>query len=196
MEHGGGLTTERLASYERARARIQSVVGAPVRSVHYERLRDPDAAALVLSGSAEPWARHDEAALRRLEVTLERFPGPVLGICAGMQILARACGGEVRAAAVPTRGFVSIEVHGDGDLLRGLGPRFDAYAEHEDEVVGLPPGLRLLAGSTTCAVEAFACEKRPWWGTQFHPERWDDAHPGGRELLGRFFDLAGLEVLL
>lgn len=194
MEHRAGLTAERLERYERARARIASVVAAPVRTVHYERLDDADDDALVLSGSSDPWSRHDADALRRLEQTIERFPGPVLGICAGMQVLARACGGEVRPAAAPTRGFVPVEVRDGGDLLRGIGPRFDAFADHEDEVGEPPPGLRVLASSATCAVEAFACEGRPWWGTQFHPERWDAAHPAGRAVLARFFGLAGLEL--
>ena len=48
----------------------------------------------------------------------------------------------------------------------------------------------MLASSDACAVEALAVEDRPWWGTQFHPEEWDDEHPAGRAIIERFVELA------
>ena len=189
-ERAGGLTTERRAKYDAIRARIATVVGADVESAHYDDVSAPRADAIVLSGSADPWALHSRRSLDRFYEELRRYEGPILGICAGMQMLVRARGGVVGAAERPVRGYSPIDVVDDSDLLAGLAPRFDAYQSHEDEVTVLPPGFRLLAASETCAVEAIASTERRWWGTQFHPEEWDVAHPGGRAIVERFFALA------
>lgn len=191
-ERAGGLTEERRAGYETVRARLESLLGSRVESVPYDEVEAPVTDALVLSGSADPWALHHQRALGRFYEELRRFPGPVLGICAGMQMLVRAQGGVVGAAPKPTRGFGPIDVLDDSDLLAGLAPRFDAYSSHEDEVTRLPSEFRILASSDACAVEAVAAVDRPWWGTQFHPEAWDDDHPAGRAVVQRFAELAGM----
>jgi GMP synthase-like glutamine amidotransferase len=48
----------------------------------------------------------------------------------------------------------------------------------------------VLASSERCAVEAVAVDDRSWWGTQFHPEAWDDDHPAGRSVIERFLALS------
>ncbi len=107
-----------------------------------------------------------------------------------MQMLVRALGGSVGPAGEAARGFRSIDVVDDTDLLAGLAPRIEVFQRHEDEVTVLPRSVRLLATSATCAVEAVAVPERRWWGTQFHPEEWDDAHPAGRAIVERFAALA------
>jgi GMP synthase (glutamine-hydrolysing) len=191
-EHAGALSSERREQYETWRGRLAEVLGVEVEVVHYEALEAPSAEALVLSGSFDAWAMHDRRHLGRLYEALRRYPGPVLGICAGMQILVRARGGVVGTAERPVRGFGPIDVVDDTGLLAGLAPRFDAFQSHEDEVTRLPDGFRVLASSEACAVEVIAADDRPWWGTQFHPEEWSDEHPAGREIIASFGKLAGL----
>jgi GMP synthase (glutamine-hydrolysing) len=191
-ERAGGLTPARREWYEATRARIEAVVGADVESRHYDAVEAPTADAIVLSGSTDPWAMHDRRSLGRFYEELRRYRGPVLGICAGMQMLVRAQGGVVGPAERSVRGYAAIDVVDDTDLLAGLAPRFDAFQSHEDEVTRLPAGFRILASSDACAVEAIAADDRPWWGTQFHPEAWDDDHPAGRAIVERFLELADL----
>jgi GMP synthase (glutamine-hydrolysing) len=191
-ERAGGLTRTRRGRYDEARARIASVFGTEVESLPYDAVEAPTADALVLSGSTDPWAMHHQRSLGRFYEELRRYRGPVLGICAGMQMLVRARGGVVTTAQRPVRGFDAIDVVDDSDLLAGLPRRFDVFQSHEDEVTRLPAGFRILASSTACAVEAVAVRDRPWWGTQFHPESWDDNHPAGRAIVERFAALAGL----
>lgn len=191
-EHSGGLTPGRLEGYEAIRLRLSSLVDAPVESIPYEEVEALDADAVVLSGSYDPWAAHDPARLGRFGARLLEYQGPVLGICGGMQLQALAAGGRVDTAARPAQGFATVDVVDGDDLLAGLGSSFEAFAHHGDEVVAAPPGFRVLARSDACAIEAFAAVDRPWWGTQFHPERWDAARPAGRAVLARFFELAGI----
>jgi len=190
-EHAGGLTEERLAAYEGDRARIADLAGCAVETAAYETADRLDADALVLSGSTDPWAAHDPAAIDRHLALLRSFEGPVLGICAGMQNLVRALGGTIGPSATPARGFAPVEVVDSNGLLVHCCATFDVRKRHDDEVTQLPADFTLLATSTTCRVEAIAARNRPWWGTQFHPEAWDDVHPAGRLILERFLELAG-----
>lgn len=190
-EHAGGLTEERLAAYDGDRARIADLAGCAVETIAYETADGLDADALVLSGSTDPWAAHDSAALDRYRALLRSFEGPVLGICAGMQNLVRALDGTIGPSATPAHGFAPVEVVDSNGLLVHCCATFDVRKRHDDEVKQLPADFTLLATSATCRVEAIAARDRPWWGTQFHPEAWDDAHPAGRLVLERFLELAG-----
>jgi GMP synthase-like glutamine amidotransferase len=178
-------------AYDRVRARLEAVAGFPVEARQYEDLTRLDADAVVLSGSFAPWDAHVEGALARLGDVVAAYPGPVLGICAGMQLQARFAGGTLGpAASAPPTGFGPVDVLDDTDLLRGLPARVPVYKHHTDEIVAAPPSFRVLARSEECAIEAIADEERPWWGTQFHPEEFDRLHPHGEQVLANFFRLA------
>ncbi len=194
-EHSGGLQPERVERYRRAENRLASLAAATVRVVHYTHVEAVDFDAIVLSGSYDPWSSHDAVSLDRLSESLRAFDGPVLGICAGMQTLVRAAGGEISTADRPLgEGFATIDIVDYSDLLRGLEPRVDVFQHHSDEISRLPDTFRVLASSESCTVEAVAANDRPWWGTQFHPEEWSPEQPAGRVVLENFLDLAGIGV--
>ena len=191
-EHSSRLTPEAIERYEDARRRVAAAAGTAVERVHYEDARDlAGAEALVLSGSHAPWAAHDPAALERLGDAVRSYDGPVLGICAGMQLQARFAGGTIRhSPARPKTGFSAVDVVEHDGLLRGLPSRIEVFQHHGDEIEELPEGFRVLAPSATCVIEAIVDPTRRWWGTQFHPEEFDAAHPVGEQILHNFFELA------
>ena len=181
--------------YEGVRATLERVGGRPVEVVHYLDAGGLEVAeAVVLSGSASPWETHDRAELERFQGAIASSERPVLGICAGMQLLAVAAGGEVGpmadAGREPERGYLPLEVVDDSDLLAGLDAGTTVFQDHEWEVVVVPAGFRVLARTDGCPVQAFAAPERRWWGTQFHPELWDDEHPDGERILRNFFRLS------
>lgn len=191
-EHARALPPERLAQYAAVRERLQSLAGVPVTTVQYEQVESLDGAdAVVLSGSFAPWADHRPDALERLGDVVRAYEGPVLGICAGMQLQARFAGGTIRhSPGGAARGFKAVDVVESDDLLRGLPARIDVYEHHDDEIEQLPDEFRILARSESCAIEAIAAPARRWWGTQFHPEEFDADHPEGEQILRNFFELA------
>ncbi len=192
-EHPPAITRVLERDYESIRRRLERLAGTRVRSWSYTDVGNFDGAdAVVLSGSFAPWAVHDSAAIARLGEDLVGFRGPVLGICAGMQLLTMFAGGAVRPRARPEVGFGPVAVVGTDGLLAGLGPTVTVYKHHVDDVVAVPDGFMVLARSEYCAVEAFSAPRRLWWGTQFHPERFDAEHPDGAAVLRNFFALAGL----
>lgn len=193
-EHSSHLTPDAIERYEGVRRRVADAARNAVERVHYEDACNlAGAEAVVLSGSHAPWAAHDTVALERLGDEVRAFDGPVLGICAGMQLQAIFAGGSVRHASAPTAaGYRPIEVIDDGDLLAGLPARARVYQHHTDEIAELPAGFSVLARSEECAIEAIAAPARRWWGTQFHPELASPEHPDGERVLANFFELAGV----
>jgi GMP synthase-like glutamine amidotransferase len=188
------LTPERQEGYARFARTLAEASGTGVRTAHYTEVDDLGRGPVVLSGSKAPWAAHDPAELERFRGVLRATEAPVLGVCAGLQLLAEAGGGRVRpmaeAGRPPERGYGPVDVLEPSGLLAGLGRRAIVFHDHEDEVVELPPGFRLLARSDGSEVQAFAADDRLWWGTQFHPERHDGEHPDGARILANFFALA------
>ena len=93
---------------------------------------------------------------------------PVLGVCLGAQLLARALGAEVRPGERPEVGFAPVEVAAAEDpLLGGLAPRAEVLHWHGD-VFDLPGGAEQLASSELTACQAFRAGNA--WGVLFHPE--------------------------
>jgi GMP synthase (glutamine-hydrolysing) len=115
---------------------------------------------------------------------VERFPGlaaerewlasaveremPVLGVCLGAQLLARALGAEVRPGEGPELGFAPVEVSDrDDPVLGGLGPGGNVLHWHGD-AFDLPDGAQSLASSAMTEHQAFRAANA--WGVLFHPE--------------------------
>jgi GMP synthase (glutamine-hydrolysing) len=138
---------------------------------------------LILSGSELSAAQRnprDDAleAMIRGFVESERA---VFGICYGHQMIARALLPErlcCRRAATPEFGWKRLSLRPD-PVFAGI-DELIAVHSHYDEVFDLPPPFRVIASTGDCAVQAFAYEGRPVWGTQFHPEQ---THALGRAML-------------
>jgi GMP synthase (glutamine-hydrolysing) len=90
---------------------------------------------------------------------------PILGICAGMQIIGAVYGGSI----VPHQsiGLEEIEIVRASPLL-GEPRQIEGYQLH-NYAVTLPKGFMLLAGKTD-SFEAFQHHSHPTYGIIFHPE--------------------------
>ncbi len=96
---------------------------------------------------------------------------PVLGICLGAQMLARALDARVYRAPVREFGFglVTLTAEGQSDpLLRAFASGDRVFQWHED-TFDLPDGAVLLATGDAVANQAFRVGPRAW-GIQFHFE--------------------------
>lgn len=101
---------------------------------------------------------------------VEDLEKPILGICAGMQVISAIYGGSI--VPHPAIGLEQIDVIRPSPLL-GEPRSIEGYHLH-NYAVTLPEGFMLLAGRVD-AVEAFSHCTRPTYGIIFHPEvrsRW------------------------
>jgi GMP synthase (glutamine-hydrolysing) len=103
---------------------------------------------------------------------------PVLGICYGMQTMARQLGGRVEAGTVREFGYAEVRARGHTKLLDGIEDLRTAdghgllkvWMSHGDKVVELPPGFKVMASTAACPIAGMADEARGLYGVQFHPE--------------------------
>jgi len=94
---------------------------------------------------------------------------PILGICYGMQLMAKMLGGEVHGGAQREYGKTELTVLDQGDLFEGLNPRLIAWMSHGDRVDRVPPGF-VESARTSSALAAMSDRSRKLFGVQFHPE--------------------------
>ena len=143
--------------------------------------------AVVLSGSAALVGAGDY--LENLVLFLRRVRLPVLGVCYGHQLMAKAFG-----AAVGKGELVSpdekIKIVVDDPLFSGMEKEFTAAENHyeyvEDSSLARADFL-LLARSDSCPVEAIKHKRLPFYGVQFHIERSGET---GRKIAENFYNLA------
>jgi GMP synthase (glutamine-hydrolysing) len=148
-------------------------------------LEQIDADAMILSGGAMRVA-FDSMEMGRCPEYINHFDGKLLGICAGMQIMAVVAGGKVGPASVPEFGLIRVRVLEEDELFKGLPKEFSAWASHNDEVKDAP-GYITLAESENCGIEAMKHKTKPLYGVLFHPEVENTEY--GRNILRNFLEL-------
>jgi len=114
---------------------------------------------------------------------------PTLGICYGMQLMARDLGGAVERTGVAEFGKTALRP-APGALFDGLPDELVVWMSHRDSVVAPPAGAKVTASSPSTPIAAFEDRARRLYGVQFHPEV---AHtPHGQEILKNFlYEVAG-----
>src|SRR5271169_281820 len=111
---------------------------------------------------------------------------PVLGICYGLQLMAKLLGGRVDAAAHREFGPAQVEVLASRGPLSPFssGEKLEVWMSHGDRVEALPPGFVPIARTASAPFAAAAHAERGLYGLQFHPEV---VHtPRGKDILRAF----------
>lgn len=106
----------------------------------------------------------------------------LLGICYGAEILALTLGGTIRKISSLQKGNETINVLRENLISSDS---LNVFESHGFEISKLPDKLIPIAESNNCKYEIIQYEKKPIFGTQFHPEMSSDGH----DLIKKFCSL-------
>ena len=198
----------------RNKYRFERLSGWPCLIVRYDRvspamLQGVGAVAVLVSGYYLDNSYYADHNLAGLVAVYREWTGPLLGICGGFQLLAQAYGAELgplgqipsglsqlHLAAVQSIsgveqeiGFQPVSTRIRHPLLHHVEQPPIFFQAHYWEVKEIPDGFDVLAASDHCAFQAIGHREKPLFGTQFHPEAYDDRYGDGRQFLKNFFSL-------
>ena len=94
---------------------------------------------------------------------------PILGICAGHQIIGKLYGSELIRDKEKEIGDLNVEIIKEDKIFFGYDKIFLVKQNHHDSVT-LPEDFILLAKSEKCANQIMKHKTKPIYTTQFHAE--------------------------
>jgi GMP synthase (glutamine-hydrolysing) len=134
----------------------------------WDEVKARDPAAFILTGGPES-VLADGAP--HIPPQLIEAGKPVLGICYGMQEMARALGGAVVPGEIREFGKAELVVDAvHSPLFESVPSHSQAWMSHGDTVTQLPDGYITLAHTENNAQAAVGNPDTNWYGVQFHPE--------------------------
>ncbi|KAH7091799.1 GMP synthase [Auriculariales sp. MPI-PUGE-AT-0066] len=147
---------------------------------------------IILSGS--PYSVYDEDA-PHVDPEVFSLGVPVLGICYGLQEMARVFGGAVGGSDHREYGHARVSINRFSDagsgahvdaLFEGLGDELEVWMSHGDALSKPPSSFHVIGHTPNAPFAAIAHDDpgKKYYGIQFHPEVTHT--PKGRELIGRF----------
>jgi len=173
----GGQYSQLIARRVRE-ARVYSELVSHRASAEEIRRRNP--AALILSGG--PASVYSDGA-PTCDPGIFELGVPTLGICYGMQLMARELGGRVDRTGAAEFGKAVLRAE-RGALFDDLPSEQTVWMSHRDSVIAPPSGATVVARSGSTPIAAFEDARRGLYGIQFHCEVVHTPH--GQEVLKNF----------
>lgn len=138
------------------------------RAMKQEFPDDPEA--VIISGSTSGIYEEEEWIDALVERTREYIDNdvPVLGLCFGHQVIAKAMGAEIVQMDEYEIGYRPVEFT-ESEIFRGLDTVEYPFNTHQDKVVEMPEELEPIA-ETEIANQGVQHREKPVYGVQFHPE--------------------------
>ncbi|KAJ2135770.1 GMP synthase (glutamine-hydrolyzing), partial [Coemansia sp. RSA 1935] len=127
---------------------------------------------VILSGS--PYSITDEGA-PHVDPAVFELGVPILGICYGLQEIARNLGGETSLAVKREYGHAELALHPQEDhhsykLFADVPSPTSVWMSHGDHLESPPTDFEVIGSTATSEYAAVAHTTLPIYGIQFHPE--------------------------
>lgn len=122
---------------------------------------------IILSGG--PGSVYDKSA-PKCDPEIFNLDIPVLGVCYGMQLMAKFLGGKVENTVKHEYGKAVLEIDPKDKLFLDLESKFVSWMSHGDSVVQLPDGFKASAKTANTPCAAISNNEKRLYGVQFHPE--------------------------
>jgi GMP synthase (glutamine-hydrolysing) len=110
---------------------------------------------------------------------------PILGICYGLQLLARQGGGKVAGAKKNREyGVAELKIKAKHPLFNGIPNKIKVWMSHGDGVKSVGKNFKVIATTPSAPYCAVANDKDGFYGVQFHPEVYHTQ--SGKKILSNF----------
>lgn len=152
--------------------------------------KTPTDTLVVLSGSSDTSLYGHEGLYQQEIEFIQNFPGAIIGICLGFQLIAHAHGARLHKMEEKRRGVVRITATHEGELLLPE-KSLEVYKGHRWRIREVDHPLVVMARSED-GIEIIQHASRPLYGVQFHPEV-VNGNDGGI-ILRRIVDLATAKI--
>jgi GMP synthase (glutamine-hydrolysing) len=173
-----------------------------------QRLEEWGIKVLFISGNVTDWEEYDAAELAEMQAIIREAKLPIMGFCGGHQLIGMAHGapgGPIRrlraGEEIPAKfapgffkewEFMPVRVVREDPLFEGLNREPVFFEAHYWELKEVPPGFENLAMTDECPIQVIKRQDKLVYGTQFHPELYDDDHSDGRRVISNFLSLSGI----
>ena len=118
---------------------------------------------------------------------------PILGICYGLQWMAKILGGEVHPTGEREYGKATIQIASHESLFKEIvDSSLQVWMSHGDQLKKLPPSFKTLAATDSCPHAAIQSPDGRRIGIQFHPEV-VHTHQGTQMLHNFLFEVCKLK---
>ena len=193
---------------------FEELSGVHCLPVHFLRVNRRDlleskVQALLISGCSTDWKEYDFGGFNELFKLLKEGKIPTLALCGGHQLLAYAFGGECGSlrplklgeedpnpnyhpGMLKEWGIRKVKILKKDPLFDGLGDEIAVPERNYWEIKKMPKEFVNLASTDECQIQTIKHRQKPIYGTQFHPESYDEQHPDGKTVLTNFFRIAGI----
>lgn len=166
-----------------ARRVRESSVYSEIHAHNYslEKIKEEKPKGIILSGG--PTSVYDDGAP---DISPEIFELgiPILGICYGLQLIAKHHNGKVEPAQNREYGKANLKISKEDLLFKSVENNSVVWMSHGDYVSGFPNGFEVTAVSENSPVCAVSNPAKKIFGIQFHPEV---AHTiEGKKILNNF----------
>ncbi|MDR1259983.1 MAG: glutamine-hydrolyzing GMP synthase [Endomicrobium sp.] len=95
---------------------------------------------------------------------------PILGVCYGMQLIAKYFGGKVDLSKCREFGVANVNIKNSNYLFDGLHSNEILWMSHNDKISEIPKGFKVIASTNNSPCAAIENTMKKIYGVQFHPE--------------------------
>jgi len=136
-------------------------------SISFEEIRKRNPSGIILSGG--PMSVYDKDAAN-INPAIFSLNIPILGVCYGLQLLAKHFGGNVEKADAREYGKAEFTVTVSSKLFKNCKASSTVWMSHGDLVTDVPIGFTIVGTSKHSPVCAIENIEQKVYGLQFHPE--------------------------
>jgi GMP synthase (glutamine-hydrolysing) len=186
----GGQYTHLIANRIRRAGAYSEIVHNDISA---EELQQKNPAGIILSGGPHSVFNSDAP---QVDPKIFELGVPILGICYGHQLIAKALGGKIKNANTEEFGKADFlpqkNFSGENSKLFNNFPEHSImWMNHGDEVTDLPEGFTISGKSKDCPIAAMSNDEKNFFGVQFHPEVTHSEY--GMQMLENFVEICGVK---